>query len=307
MKTWTAPPRAWLPLAFSAALIAGCAGAGATPAAPAAPGPSPTTSAVVPTPTPEVTIDPDTVHMVVIGDSIPFARHFCSGCTSFATVYARDLQAQFGHPVAVVNRSRDDSAGMQQIEDQVTKEVRLREQIAAAEIVIVSVGFNNVMPDPATGVGCPGDEVMAIEAYVTWLLAAKESCLQAGLDAYAAQYDRIFSAITALRAGEPTVYAAINVHDGNLDSPDFTEATVTDAKQAAVHDWLVAWYDRWNEMLCRKAVEHGFACIDDYHAFNGPNGEIRSQYTVDGAHPSQAGHDLIASLLAELDTSSITR
>ena len=247
--------------------------------------------------------------MVVIGDSIPFGDHFCGGCTAFPDVYAKDLEGRLGNHVEVVNRSRDDGAGMDQIESQVTTEGLLREQIEASDVVILSVGFNSAMPDPATGVGCDGDGITTTETWIPWLLKAKEACLQDGLDTYAAQYDRIFSAITDLRAGKPTVYAAINVHDGNLGSPDFENANVTDDMKAAIRPWLVAWYDRWNEMLCRMATEHDFACIDVYHAFNGPKGDIPNgpENTVDGAHPSQTGHDLIASLLANLDTTAIAR
>ena len=307
--------RVWLSIALGAVLVAACGATGtttrpgATPPAstPAPSAATPTTSAAAPTPS--ATVDPDALHMVVIGDSIPFGGHFCGGCTAFPDVYAKELEARLGHPVEVVNRSRDDSAGMDQIESQVTEEEKLRDEIAAADVVILSVGFNNAMPDPATGVGCKGDGITTMETWIPWLLAAKEGCLQDGLDTYAAQYDRIFSAITDLREGKPTVYTAINVHDGNLGSPDFRDANVSDAQKAAVDRWMIAWYDRWNEMLCGKAKQHDFACIDVYHAFNGPQGDIPNgpKNTMDGAHPSPIGHDLIASLLAKVDTTAIAR
>ena len=70
--------------------------------------------------------------------------------------------------------------------------------------------------------------------------------------------------------------------------------------------FLTGLYDDWNAMLCDRATHAGFACVDVYHAFNGPSGEQPSgSWTVDGAHPSQAGNDLIAGLLAELDISTI--
>ena len=90
--------------------------------------------------------------MVVIGASMPFTA-FCGDCTAgFADTYAADLGMRTGRPVEVINRSRDDSAGMLQIRTQVTEDQGLRDQIAAADVVIVSVGFNNVMPDSSTGV-----------------------------------------------------------------------------------------------------------------------------------------------------------
>ena len=303
-RTW----RACVAFVLGAGVVVGCATTltSTTPSKTAA-GPLVTPSPAASAPAPSATPDADALHMVVIGDSIPFGDHFCGGCIAFPDVYAKDLEARLGHAVEVANRSRDDSAGMDQIETQVTSEARLRDQIAESDVVIVSVGFNSAMPDPATGVGCKGDGITTMETWIPWLLAAKEKCLQAGLDTYAAQYDRIFSAITDLREGKPTVYTAINVHDGNLGSPDFEEAKVPDDAKAAMASWLIAWYDRWNEMLCRKAKEHDFACVDVYHAFNGPNGDIPNgpENTVDGAHPSQTGHNLIASLLARVDAKAI--
>ncbi len=244
--------------------------------------------------------------MVVIGDSIPFGRHFCPGCKAFVNQYGEALTAKLGHPVYVINRSRDDSAGMQQIEDQVTTEASLRDQISKAGIVIVSVGYNNALPDASTGVGCGGDMGGTVESYVAWALSTTATCLKAGIATYAAQYDRIFSAITDLRHGAPTIYIAINVHDGNLGGPDFVNANLPSATRARIDRWIIDAYDRWNAMLCAKAKVHQFTCVDVYHAFNGPKGDQSSRTnTVDGAHPSQAGNDVIARLLDKVDTTAI--
>lgn len=303
--------RASLSIALCAILLTACGTSG--PASPSAPPispapssaalPSATPPAATPVPTPD-----DSLHLVVIGDSIPFGGHFCPGCTAFVARYAADLETRIGRPVTIVNRSRDDGAGMAQIEEQVTKDETTRAQIAAADVVIVSVGYNNALPDATTGVGCKGDMGQTIESYVTWALATKPACLKAGIDTYAAQYDRIFSAITELRKGAPTLYAAINVHDGNLGDPAFVGADLSAETRTALDRWIVAAYERWNPMLCDKAKQHGFACVDVYHAFNGPKGDKPSgANTIDGAHPSQAGNDIIAALLAKLDSAAISR
>ena len=59
-------------------------------------------------------------------------------------------------------------------------------------------------------------------------------------------------------------------------------------------------------MHCDRATAGGFTCVDIYHAFSG-TGQNRSlrELTVDGAHPNQAGNDLIASMLTDLGTSAI--
>ena len=59
-------------------------------------------------------------------------------------------------------------------------------------------------------------------------------------------------------------------------------------------------------MMCDRAEANGFTCVDVYHAFNGAAGDQPSTpWTVDGAHPSQQGNDLIAQLLAAVDPSTI--
>ena len=80
-------------------------------------------------------------------------------------------------------------------------------------------------------------------------------------------------------------------------------------KLAKMNAWMVGVYDQWNAMECDRAKAHGFACVDVYHAFNGPKGDkpSGSVNTIDGAHPSQAGNDLIAGLLAKLDISAISK
>ncbi len=59
-------------------------------------------------------------------------------------------------------------------------------------------------------------------------------------------------------------------------------------------------------MLCDRATASGFSCVDVYHAFNGPDGsQLSRPWTIDGAHPNQAGNGLIAALLADVDISAI--
>ncbi len=248
----------------------------------------------------------DALHLVVVGDSIPFAA-FCPGCTGFVRQYAAELEARSGRPVEVANRSRNDSAGMLQITTQVTGDESLREELAAAEVVIVSVGYNNALPDASTWVACGGDMGSTIDSFIAWALATDPECLQAGIDSYAQDYDTIFETISDLRNGSPTVFVALGVYDGNLGHPELQTATASEETMAAMDQWIIDAYDRWNPMLCESATAHGYECVDLYHAFNGPEGSRPvGDLTVDGAHPSQSGNDLIAGLLADIDTSTVT-
>jgi len=244
------------------------------------------------------------MHLVALGDSIPFAGHFCPGCTGFVAQYGSFLQKRTGRPVLVSNRSRDDGAQMQDIEIQLTSDANLRAKLAAADVVLASVGFNDMLPN--WGVGCPGDMGSDAAGYIAWALTTTPECLTPMYDHFAAEYDTIFSAITDLRAGKPTLFAVINLHDANLGGADIVNANVTKDALAGMARWMIAQYDRWNAMECTKAKQHRLECIDVYHAFNGPEGDqVAGANVIDGVHPSQAGHDVITALLAKLDTKAI--
>lgn len=221
---------------------------------------------------------PPGLHLVVVGDSIPFGGHFCPGCTAFVDEYAKAIQQRTGKQVNVANRSRDDGAGVQHIVQQVTSDAALQADLAQASIVILSVGGNNALPDfslPPPGgfpAGCdavapgfrPGD-------IIGHIVATTAHCNEATAAAWAADYDTIFATISGLRAGKPTAFIALNAYDGNIDNPDI-KAVLDAATFAATEKLIVDAYDKWNAMQCKEAAANGFVCVDVYHLMNGPDG-----------------------------------
>jgi len=251
--------------------------------------------------------------MVVVGDSIPFGGHFCPGCASFVDQYAGTLEERLGARVSVKNRSRDDGAGLPELVDQVTSEDVLRGQLGTADLVLVSIGANNALPDygsrPAGGsaTGCyehlaPGiaDEELALLAGLT------PACSKAIALAWAPSFDTIFGTIAELRAGRPTALLWLNIPDGNLNNPNIKPNV--DAKTfEKIELAIVANYDSWNAVGCERAQAHGFICVDVYHAMNGSDGsQPFGDLSIDGAHPSQKGNDVIAKLLADVDVSVVS-
>jgi lysophospholipase L1-like esterase len=244
-----------------------------------------------------------TLQLVVIGDSIASPEP-CSGCTTFVEQYADHLAAATGRPVDVVNRSHTDDTRIADIHDQVLGEERLRDEVAAADVIILSVGSSDVLPDPYAVGGCEGDVGATAESWVDWALATTPQCRDAARLAHAARYDALLTAITELRGQTPTKAIALNAYDAHLGDPDFLVADVDAATLDDLWAWMTAEFDDWNRMQCARAISHFFDCVDLYHAFNGPAGDRPGgDLLIDGAHPSQAGNDLIAALLAELDLS----
>jgi hypothetical protein len=249
--------------------------------------------------------------LVVLGDSTVRTDH-CPNCRSFATQYADTLTRRSGRPVATIMRSRNDNAGVPEILSQVTGDSTLRHDIASADVVVMSVGYNNVVPDydhPPPGgpfTGCHEQAPNVGDYIIAHILATTPACTRKAVGAWAKDYDQIFTTIMALRRSKPTTVIAMTVVDGNLDNPD-VRAALTPTQLTAFERVLVDAHNQWNAMLCARAAAHQAACADTYHAANGPNGDRAPTSFIDGnAFPSQAGNDLWASVLAQVDTSPVT-
>lgn len=238
--------------------------------------------------------------LVVLGDSIPYGGHFCPGCRDFADSYAATLGQRSGRPYVVQNHSRDDSATLAMLQEQLASDPAVRSDLARAGVVLVSIGFNNTPAWPA-GNPCGGRVIDDIDAQVATIVRYPATCVGPGVAVYRPAYDRVFTAIAALAPKSATLLA-VNVYNTWLGNPgirsDTSAATLTRLAQTTKRI-----YDAWNVMLCRSARRHGLTCVDIYHAFNGaggrsaPDGLVQAQ---DYTHPSQAGNDLIAGLLAKV-------
>jgi lysophospholipase L1-like esterase len=198
-----------------------------------------------------------------------------------------------------------------QIVKQVTSDAALRGELAKADIVIVSVGANNALPDygdPPPGgfpAGCDAVAPGIADPIIGHIVATTRRCNEATASAWAKDYDTIFAKIAELRAGKPTVFIALNVYDANIDNPDIKTAMVA-ATFKATEKVIVDAYDKWHAMLCREAQANQFSRVDLYHLMNGPDGagEV-GDLAIDGTHPSQKGNDMIAALLAKVDLSTV--
>ena len=254
------------------------------------------------TPSPSGQPSPSTgeaIHVVVIGDSIPFAG-FCEDCTAFVGRYAEGLESTTGRTVEATNRSRNDGAQLDDIRTQVSDEAELREQLATADIVIVSVGFNNGPPWPSDRPcgGSPGDTAAEQIAAV---LAYDEACIEPTVASYSGDYDAIYSEIAEV-VPQAAVLLTLNVYNNWIGYPDLGQSATAE-EIGRLESLTRQIFDAWTEMLCERATTHGFSCVDVYHAFNGvdgldaPGAKVGSDYT----HPSQAGNDVIADLLAQVE------
>lgn len=237
-------------------------------------------------------------NLVVIGDSIPFAA-FCTDCEhAFVDDYAMRLEDTLGRKVAVINRSRNDGARLNQISDQVATETRLREQLISADLVIISAGINDG-PNWDASHPCGSDIGDSIREAVDQILAYTAACLDEETAAREQDFRRLFTAVDDLVPDTAPV-VVVNAYNWWTGWPDMV--TVASLKELASVDHTIAYFlDGWNMQECAIAAESGFVCIDLYHAFNGPDGTSPAGdlLELDYSHPSTKGNALIADLLME--------
>jgi lysophospholipase L1-like esterase len=229
----------------------------------------------------------------VIGDSIPYGGADCGGCTTFVDLYAAELGSQSGEPVEAENLSTHDNLTSPQLLTRIKTDDHYRDAVAVADILIVSTGHNDT-PWAVTTDSCDGDS----GDNPVWA-QYREPCLTKTAKKQAGSLTKFLAEAKKLRAGEPTVQIVTTVYNdwiGWSDAP----AAATKASAAAL--------DAFFEAECRAAERAGAVCLDNYHAFNGPDGLTPAGDLLgpDYTHPSQAGHDLFAHLLMDVDVTAVT-
>jgi lysophospholipase L1-like esterase len=215
-----------------------------------------------------------------LGDS--FTKTQDSSGKTYLDLFAAELSDQTGTTVTVDDRS-DDASTSDGLADRLANDAATKEAVAAADIVLVSVGGNDSDPfgvyPPGT---CAPDQ-------------AQRKCLQTYAPRFAANYHSILDAITTLRAGRPTairVTSADNPFVGWSEAPD-PGFGVRFYRQVAEAETAAA---------CRIAKANGALCVDYLHIFGGPDGtqDPKPYLASDHAHPGDKGIRAIADELARI-------
>ncbi|MGA9276897.1 SGNH/GDSL hydrolase family protein [Ilumatobacter sp.] len=234
--------------------------------------------------------DPDAgVHLVVIGDSIPYnSPEDCPGCDGFVDRYADALATATGRTVDADNRSQHDGLTLPMLIGELNT---FEDDLRDADAIIVGIAHNSIALNEDHP--CGSNWVDANNTFDDWTKLT-DDCATASAESYRTQYEELFSTIANWRAGEPTVLLTINRYSDWLG---WSDANLTPDQEATT----VSFLDAWNTMLCDAASSNGFTCVDVYHAFNGPDGSAPSSDLLaeDYTHPSDKGNELIAQLLAE--------
>jgi lysophospholipase L1-like esterase len=211
--------------------------------------------------------------VVGIGDSVTSGT--ACNCETFVGLYATDLASQRGLTTSSVNLGVAGSTSAQLLQS-LTQPGGLRDQVATADILLVTIGANDLvsLEDRQPGgcaTACYGPLVNAVGHNVGLIVAAA-------------------------RAAHPSHPPTILVTDyWNV----FQDGDVGTAENGGS-------FQRWSDMLtraestavCTAARQAGAACVSLYAPFKG-NGSKNptTLLAADGDHPSSTGHQLIASTL----------
>ncbi|WP_168207530.1 SGNH/GDSL hydrolase family protein [Microlunatus elymi] len=264
-------------------MLAGCAGPGDHPASDHEP-----TAAPAPSPGPSATGRP-ALKLVAIGDSIPFnAALDCPGCTGFVERYATALEHATQRPVETNNLSEHTGLTLPGLMAELPV---YKPDLTNADAIVVGIAHNSNVLNEDTPCGTPFNETTS--TLEDWSKVT-HACAATSADRYRRQFDKLYGTIAAWRAGRSTVLLTINKYN---DWIGLKAAHLTGSQQRQTI-WV---HDAWNRMICRSAEQHGFTCVDVYHAFNGPQGTESpgSLLADDYTHPSNSGNALIAELLID--------
>jgi lysophospholipase L1-like esterase len=214
------------------------------------------------------------ITVVGIGDSVTAGTH-CS-CEAFVGLYAADLASNRGIKTSAVNLGLSGLTSSQLLL-RLNQPGPFRDQVAKADIVLVTIGANDL--DPLRGRWASG--------------GCATNCYSPVIESVAQNVERIVATVRAARPDHPATILVTDYWDVFQDG---------DVGTALNGEPFEIWSDiltrAENVQICDGAQRAGAICVDLDRPFKG-NGskDPTSLLAADGDHPNSAGHQLIASTL----------
>ncbi|MFA9430399.1 SGNH/GDSL hydrolase family protein [Egicoccus sp. AB-alg2] len=221
----------------------------------------------------------DVVDYVALGDSLATGA---GAATSYVEEFAEALGDRTGADVAVTNFAVDGWTS-QDLLDSLRDDDGVRAAVAEADLVTLDIGGNDLLrqlPVYFSG-NCGGDDDL--------------QCLRDAADEFAQRWDHILDEVVDLRGGDPTGVLTLDLyqpfpHDGRFGDD---------------LDRLRPSLDAVNATIADAAAQRDVPVAQVFTAFHGPDGLDEpvdaGLISVDGLHPSNDGHRLIAEELLALD------
>lgn len=247
-------------------LLAACAPATAHPrqaASPAAPA------------TPTVSARPaGSLRVLGLGDSV-MAGTNCD-CAGLVEEYADALGRRTRRAVHVDNLGANGAVTSDLLDD-LTFDDRTRALAAAADVVVVTIGANDLVPQLRTwqASGCPA------------------TCFATAAREVGHRLSRILSALRAARGGRSDHVLVTDYWNVFRDGE-----VALDADGPRERAWSVRVTDAANGAICRAARNEGATCVDLVAPFEGSGDRDPTPLLADdGDHPNAAGMKVIVAAL----------
>jgi len=252
-------------------------------ASPATPSPSPVsaseTPSASPSASPSATPSASPTHsgpyrVVGLGDSVP-AGSACD-CTSYVSLVGRHEAARLGATASVSNLAQGGltTGGLwDQLQDSA-----VRRKIAAADLVIITIGANDFDTDSVADDSCSAPGL---------------GCFQSTLRQQASQLDAVLKKVDSLLGGRSATVEITGYWNVFLDGD------VAAARGADYVRNSVALTKAENAQIAKAAEARAATYVDLFTPFKGASGTKNDTALLagDGDHPDAAGHRKIAKAL----------
>jgi lysophospholipase L1-like esterase len=235
-------------------------------------------------PTGQANVQGASVTYTALGDSIAVG---VGGSRGYVPRFADFLEAQIGAPVQMSNVACSGCTTFDLL-NQVRTDPLVREQISRSTVLTWDIGGN--------------DFLLARAAYLQGQCGGPtgEACLQLGVHLFEQNWDAIIAEISALTSGRPVVVLTMDVYDP-------FERGDEGGSQAVFRPYL----EQANAHMIATASAAGFIVAPVHEAFNGSAGDedpnMKGYIADDAIHPTDAGHQRIADLLAEAGRDALGR
>ena len=213
------------------------------------------------------------VVVVGIGDSVTSGR--ACNCENFVGLYATGLASRQGLTTSSVNLGVDGLTSSQLLQN-LTQAGTFRDQVAKADILLVTIGANDLVPlESRQSQGCA------------------TTCYAPLVESVGHNVELIVAAARAAHPGHPPTILVTNYwnvfEDGDVGTADNGQS---------FQKWSDLLTRAANRQICDAAHRSGATCVDLYAPFKGDGSKNPTALLAsDGDHPNSAGHQLIASTL----------
>jgi lysophospholipase L1-like esterase len=203
---------------------------------------------------------------VMFGDSWPYGAH-CNGCRPFPGLLKDAYAAATGQAIDFRNDTTNGGTA-RELAAKMKSDKSIRDDIAAADIIVVSIGGNDLeAPFSAwTGGTCGGDDRL--------------DCFRDGANSLRAAYDGMLSEIDGLRGARPTAVRMVTTSNEFLADAGLIQAFGADFGKTGG----VAITTMNRDVQCEVAEMHHAGCVDLGVALNGPDllkpSDVNTQETM---------------------------